>query len=167
MWRSLLFSPRIATVDGAVLEMRNEKNGVVATWAYDGLSEWQEASVTVGTNENGKAVMRLRINYNTEGESPTQVFVDQMTWTPAETEPQRGDPVPISSATAEGGMFKLTIPTASGKSYGVWTNANLLIDSWGLMGEPQKATGDSLKFEWTILPELPQLFFRAHEVEYR
>ena len=83
----------------------------------------------------------------------------------AETTP--GDPVEVTEASVEGNVFSLTIPTVSGKDYGVWTNADLTIDSWGLMGEPKPGDGNPWKVEWTILPGFPQLFFRAHKVEYK
>ena len=82
-------------------------------------------------------------------------------------EPTPGEPVEVTAAGVADGVFALTIPAESGVDYGVWTNADLTIDSWGLMGEPQKGEGDPLEFKWTILPEFPQLFFRAHKVEYK
>ena len=85
-------------------------------------------------------------------------------------EPTPGEPVEVTATGIEGNVFSLTIPAKSvesGKDYGVWTNADLTVDSWGLMGEPQKGKGDSLKFTWTIIPEFPQLFFKARKVEYK
>ena len=82
-------------------------------------------------------------------------------------EPTPGEPVEVTAAGVADGVFALTIPTESGTDYGVWTNADLTVDSWGLMGEPQKGEGNPLEFKWTILPEFPQLFFRAHKVEYK
>ena len=100
-----------------------------------------------------------------------EAYISNMTWTPAGSggEPTPGAMVKPSAAGVKDGVFSLTIPTASGTDYGVWTNANLLIDSWGLMGEGdekvKKGDGNPLIFEWTIIPEMPQLFFRAHEVK--
>ena len=82
-------------------------------------------------------------------------------------EPTPGEPVEVTAAGVTEDVFALTIPTESGTDYGVWTNADLSVDSWGLMGEPQKGEGNPMEFKWTILPEFPQLFFRAHEVEYK
>ena len=82
-------------------------------------------------------------------------------------EPTPGDPVAVMAAGVAAGAFALTIPAESGVDYGVWTNADLTVDSWGLMGKPQKGEGKPMEFEWTILPGFPQLFFRAHKVEYR
>ena len=82
-------------------------------------------------------------------------------------EPTPGEPVEVTAAGVADGVFALTIPTESGTDYGVWTNADLTVDSWGLMGEPQKGEGNPLEFKWAILPEFPQLFFRAHKVEYK
>ena len=83
------------------------------------------------------------------------------------SEPTPGEPVAVAAAGVTEGVFALTIPTESGTDYGVWTNADLTVDSWGLMGEPQKGDGNPLEFKWTILPGFPQLFFRAHKVEYK
>lgn len=93
--------------------------------------------------------------------------IDDVTWTPeGGGEPTPGDPVAVTAAGVTDGVFSLTISAESG-DYGVWTNADLTIDSWGLMGEPQKGEGKPLEFKWTILPGFPQLFFRAHKVEYK
>ena len=82
-------------------------------------------------------------------------------------EPTPGEPVEVTAAGVADGVFALTIPTESGTDYGVWTNADLTVDSWGLMGEPLEGEGKPMEFKWTILPEFPRLFFRAHEIEYR
>ena len=102
------------------------------------------------------------------GKDCEYLAVDGVTWTPeGGGEPMPGKQVKITAAGVESGVFSLTIPTVSGTDYGVWTNADLTIDSWGLMDEPKPGDGNPWKVEWTILPELPQLFFRAHEVEYK
>ena len=94
--------------------------------------------------------------------------LDHVVWTPeGGGEPTPGESVKPTAAGVEGNMFSLTIPTDPDTDYGVWTNADLTVDSWGLMGEPQKGEGKPMEFKWTIVPELPQLFFRAHEVEYK
>lgn len=82
-------------------------------------------------------------------------------------EPTPGEPVEVTAAGVADGVFALTIPTESGTDYGVWTNADLTVDSWGLMGEPRAGEGKPMEFKWPILPEFPRLFFRAHEIEYR
>lgn len=94
--------------------------------------------------------------------------IDYVTWTPeGGGEPTPGEPVKPTAAGVEDGVFSLTIPTAIGTDYGVWTNADLTIDSWGLMGDPKPGDGNPWKVEWTILPGFPQLFFRAHKVEFK
>ena len=96
------------------------------------------------------------------------VSIDCVTWTPdGGGEPTPGEAVAVTAAGVEGNVFSLTIQTDEiGKDYGVWTNADLTVDSWGLMGEPQKGEGQPIEFKWTILPGFPQLFFRAHKVVY-
>lgn len=94
--------------------------------------------------------------------------LDHVVWTPeGGGEPTPGEPVAVTAAGVADGVFSLTVPAESGTDYGVWTNADLTVGSWGLMGEPQKGEGTPLEFSWPILPEFPQLFFRAHKVEYK
>lgn len=103
--------------------------------------------------------------------NPADIFLDCVTWVPdGGGEPTPGDPVAVTAAGVENGVFSLTIPAKSvesGTDYGVWTNADLTVDSWGLMGDPQPGEGKPLEFRWTIIPGFPQLFFRAHKVEYK
>ena len=125
---------------------------------------WTEASeIRIEVPAGGEVVLTFSC------ESDCTFFaVDYVTWTPdGGGEPTPGDPVKVETAGVENGVFSLTIQTEIGKDYGVWTNADLTIDSWGLMGEPQPGDGNPWKVKWTILPELPQLFFRAHEVEWK
>lgn len=98
---------------------------------------------------------------------PCETYVDAMTWIPEGGEPTPGEPVTVTSAGIEGNVLSLTIRTDNDTDYGVWTNADLSADSWGLMGEPKKGDGNPWKVEWTILPGFPQLFFKAHKVEYK
>lgn len=93
--------------------------------------------------------------------------IDRMTWTPKGKNPTPGEQVKVSAAGVADGTFTLSFTGTSGFDYGVWTNADLTIDSWGLMGEPQTGEDETLDFSWTILPEMPQLFFRAHKVDYK
>ena len=148
-----------------MLEMQDKFGNVVETWECVG-SDWQDATLFVEASKENQAVMRLRINYNTEEESPTQVFVDQMTWTPGGGEPQQGDPVAPTTARVEGNVFLLTIPTSPATDYGVWTNADLSVPAadWGLW-ETKSGDGQPWTPAWTILPETPQLFFRAFKVK--
>ena len=120
--------------------------------------EWQKVEIRILAPSD--------ITFSHSGTS--RCWVDHVVWTPdGGGEPTRGDPVAVTAADITDGVFALTIPTVSGTDYGVWTNADLTVDSWGLMGEPQKGEGDPLEFKWTILPGFPQLFFRAHKVEYK
>ena len=158
---------------GAKLNLYCDHGGI---WSQDPLDceiaqaadTWQHAEFSIPEPTAGKSFLVMKLELSDEN-TGTGISIDQVTWTPSGTEPQQGEPVMPTAAGVEDGVFSLTIPTASGKSYGVWTNANLLIDSWGLMGEGdekvKKGDGNPLIFEWTIIPEMPQLFFRAHEVK--
>lgn len=93
--------------------------------------------------------------------------LDHVVWMPEGGEPTPGEPVEVTEAGVADGVFKMTIWAENETDYGVWTNADLTVDSWGLMGKPQPGKGQPLEFKWTIVPGFPQLFFRAHEVEYK
>ena len=125
---------------------------------------WTKASVKITVPAGEKRY----IWFAHKDSIPVSVSLDCVTWKPdGGGEPVPGDPVEVTAAGVVNGEFSLTIPTESNKDYGVWTNADLTVDSWGLMGEPQPGKGQPLEFKWTILPGFPQLFFRAHEVKYK
>lgn len=93
------------------------------------------------------------------------IDIDQMTWTPASPDPQRGEAVTIKSASVADGVFKLGVEGESGVNYGVWTNADLRVpvEDWGFMTN-RLGEGVSFEFELKILPDEPQLFYGAFEV---
>ncbi|MBQ0032526.1 MAG: InlB B-repeat-containing protein [bacterium] len=158
-----------ASESGVVLELRDtDRRNAIGSWTFSGSAEGQQDSVFVELPEDRDfQVMNFRIYFSSEEDAHAIVNIDQMTWTPAGGEPKQGEPVAATAVGVENGVFSLTIPTESGKDYGVWTNADLTVDSWGLMGNPQKGDGNPWKVDWTILPGFPQLFFRAHKVEYK
>lgn len=125
---------------------------------------WEEKSLRIEVG--GEPVS---VNFVCTGLAENGYFaIDFVTWTPeGGGEPTPGDPVEVTAAGVANGVFSLTISAESGKDYGVWTNADLTVDSWGLMGKPQKGEGKPLEFKWTIIPGFPQLFFKAHKVEYK
>lgn len=130
----------------------------------NGSTDWAEVSLRLQPE-----VTPSWVQFRTDADSGSfPIWIADMTWTPdGGGEPTPGDPVAVTAAGVEGNVFSLTIiPTESG-DYGVWTNADLTVDSWGLMGDPQPGEGKPLEFKWTIIPGFPQLFFRAHKVEYK
>ena len=131
-------------------------------YSYDA---WNEENIAVSLEDLKGDRAYLSFVHREDG----TCYIAKMTWTPdgGGGEPTPGEAVSVTAADVEGNVFSLTIPTANGTDYGVWTNADLTVDSWGLMGEPRKGEGKPLEFKWTILPEFPQLFFRAHKVDYK
>lgn len=135
-----------------------------ATKGIDVFGSWQPCEWTVELPA-GKTFQVMRIMLVGESEDAA-ISIDQMTWTPGGGEPQQGDPVAPTAAGVEGNAFSLTIPTTSGISYGVWTNADLTVPQtdWGLW-ETKSGDGQPWTPAWTILPETPQLFFRAFKLK--
>ena len=146
-------------------DFRVKKNEVIQSDAchlFYSDEGWKEKSVTVSADD-----VPAKISFTCKEDIYEYCAIDFVTWTPeGGGEPVPGDPVEVTEAGVVDGVFSLTIPTASGTDYGVWTNADLTIDSWGLMGEPQPGKGQPMEFKWTIVPGFPQLFFRAHKVVY-
>lgn len=129
--------------------------------------DWESVSVHLTIDPTASGITTVALTSDAAEDDGWPIWIADMTWTPdGGGEPTPGDPVEVTAARVEGNMFSLTIPTESGE-YGVWTNADLTVDSWGLMGKPRTGDGNPWKVEWTILPEFPQLFFRAHKVEYK
>lgn len=140
-------------------------NGVnLAAYSLSADQDWTQETLGIVASKDNP----VKIMFCHNDELP--VWIDNVTWTPggAGGEPTPGEAVAVAGANLTDGKFVLSInDAASGVDYGVWTNANLLTDQWGLMGEPKQGTDEALTFEWTILPEYPQLFFKVHQVEYK
>ena len=125
---------------------------------------WESKAIAITASAEAPVTFKFSCGSRFDGTCD----IDDIVWTPeGGGEPTPGEPVAVTEAGVADGVFSLTIPTTSDTDYGVWTNADLTVDSWGLMGEPQKGEGTPLEFSWPILPEFPQLFFRAHKVEYK
>ena len=91
-------------------------------------------------------------------------IVDQMTWTPGGREPKDGeDNVTISSAAVSDGKFKLSFESKAEFAYNLLTNANLLIDTWGVMTNAV-GTGETITFEPQIIEGQPQMFYRVDTI---
>ena len=132
-------------------------------WNFEATADWEAVELKLDVDVGPKT-----ISFATDADSEYPIWIADMTWTPeGGGEPTPGDPVAVTAAGVVNGEFSLTIPTDPGADYGVWTNADLTVDSWGLMGDPQPGKGQPLEFKWTILPGFPQLFFKAHKVEYK
>ena len=146
------------------LEVTGNVKETLKIYAGDPKEEWEPKSIDITASAEAPVTFKFTCGSRFDGTCD----IDDVTWTPeGGGEPTPGNPVAVTAAGVEGNVFSLTIPTDPGTDYGVWTNADLTVDSWGLMGEPWKGDGNPWKVEWTILPEFPQLFFRAHKVEYK
>lgn len=74
------------------------------------------------------------------------------------------DNVTISSAAVSDGKFSLSFQSDERFDYNLRTNANLLIDSWGIM-ETLVGDGSMLKFEPEIIKGQPQLFYKVETIQ--
>ena len=90
-------------------------------------------------------------------------IVDRMTWTPGGREPTDADKVTISSAAVVGGKFSLSFESKAEFDYNLLTNANLLINSWGVMTN-EVGTGETITFEPQIIEGQPQMFYRVDTI---
>lgn len=93
--------------------------------------------------------------------------LDYFTWTPdggGHPEPTDADKVTISSAAVSGGKFSLSFQSDERFDYNLLTNANLLINSWGVM-KTLVGDGKVLTFEPQIIEGLPQLFYKVETIQ--
>ena len=92
--------------------------------------------------------------------------LDYVTWVPEQThpEPGPGDEVEISSVSVSEGKFTLSFQSDDRFDYNLLTNANLLIDSWGVWGV-KPGDGKTLLFEPPILPGEPQMFYKVETIQ--
>ena len=78
--------------------------------------------------------------------------------------PEAKDAVTISSAAVADGKFSLSFKSDEKFDYNLRTNANLLIDSWGVMAT-EKGTGESITFGPLVIDGLPQLFYKVETIQ--
>ena len=91
--------------------------------------------------------------------------IDQMTWTPGGPKPGEKDAVEIKSAAVSDGKFTLSFEFNEDFDYLLKTNADLLIDSWGVMEIEGKPTDNILTFEPQIIEGQPQLFYKVETIQ--
>lgn len=93
--------------------------------------------------------------------------IDGLVWTPDQTHPEPvdgKDNVTISSAAVSDGKFTLKFQSDERFDYNLLTNANLLINSWGIM-ETLVGDGNILTFEPKIIEGQPQLFYKVETIQ--
>lgn len=78
--------------------------------------------------------------------------------------PETKDAVTISSAAVSGDTFTLSFTSDAQFDYNLLTNANLQIDSWGVM-ETLVGDGTTLTFEPQIIEGQPQLFYKVETIQ--
>ena len=122
---------------------------------------WSDAKVTIPEFADGGTGVQIKIM--SDGGI---CFVDQMTWVPegAHPEPGPADAVKISSAAVSDGKFVLSFPSDARFDYNLLTNANLLIDSWGVRGT-LVGDGNILTFKPQISEDQPQLFYKVETIQ--
>lgn len=128
--------------------------------AEDG-GNWSDAKVTIPEFADGGTGVQIKIM--SDGGI---CFVDQMTWVPegAHPEPGPADAVKISTAAVSDGKFVLSFTSDARFDYNLLTNANLLINSWGVMAN-EKGTGETITFEPEINEDQPRLFYRVETIQ--
>ena len=124
---------------------------------------WQDAVCEIPALDWDSAYIRV---YHQKLDESGIAYVDQMTWTPegAHPEPTDADKATISSAAVSDGKFSLSFQSDGRFDYNLLTNANLLINSWGIM-ETQVGDGNILTFEPQIIEGQPQMFYRVDTIQ--
>ena len=122
--------------------------------------EWQSASVYIPKAEGQKIVF----SHVSNGD---QVWLDSVSWEPDSSEhpvPEATDAVTISSAAVADGKFSLSFQSDAKFDYNLLTNANLLIDSWGVMAT-EKGTGETVVVDPPVIDGMPQLFYKVETIQ--
>ena len=78
--------------------------------------------------------------------------------------PEATDAVTISSAAVADGKFSLSFQSDAKFDYNLLTNANLLIDSWGVMAT-EKGTGEIVVVDPPVIDGMPQLFYKVETIQ--
>ena len=83
---------------------------------------------------------------------------------PEHPKPEATDAVTISSAAVADGKFSLSFKSDAKFDYNLLTNANLLIDSWGVMAT-EKGTGEIVVVDPPVIDGMPQLFYKVETIQ--
>ena len=122
------------------------------------------------TFEFGEKVSGKDFWYEADGDQERDFYANLTAdWTPKEVHPVPDpdeDFVTISSAAVSDGKFALSFPSDARFDYNLLTNANLLINRWGIM-ETLVGDGKVLTFEPKITEGQPQLFYKVETIQKR
>ena len=151
----------------------NEKNGklerVDEIWGDDALEgglHHTDVHVDIPWPDPSEPkIMKLCIGLLLAEDVCVTAYVQNVTWTPdgGNPDPTPGDAVTISSAEISGNKFKLSFTSDAKFGYNLLTNANLLIDSWGVM-KYEPGTGATVTFEPEIQSGVPQMFYKVETI---
>ena len=128
--------------------------------------EWHEARCEIKLNQDEYAFpLTLKLGIYNRNDMQATAYVTDVTWTPAggNPDPKPGDAVKISSVEIVDGSFKLSFTSDAKFDYNLLTNANLLIDSWGVMTN-KPGTGKTVTFDPEILPGVSQMFYKVETI---
>ena len=153
-WKATAPRERLALVEGSVPRTMYDLYG-------EGLEyeEWHETNIVITVS--GKR------HFEFWHDKESVCWIAKLTWVPegSHPEPTDADKVTISSAAVSDGKFTLSFKSDERFDYNLLTNANLLIDSWGVMGTKKVGDGSILKFEPQIIEGQPQLFYRVDTIQ--
>ena len=154
-----------ASSDSAKLNLYRE-NESLTSFSVTGAWNYAEWTVILPAGKTYQ-LMKLRLENTKESdEDPAdRVNIDQMTWTPKGSEPTDANKVTISSAAVLDGKFILSFEFNEDFDYLLKTNADLLVDSWGVMEVEGKKTDNILTFEPQIIEGQPQLFYKVETIQ--
>ena len=133
-------------------------------------NEWHHEEIEItpeapGYDPNYGFPLKIQLGFQNENDRLVSVSVKNVNWIPAgsSVDPTPEDAVTISSAEISGNKFKLSFTSDAKFDYNLLTNANLLIDSWGVM-KSEPGTGATVTFEPSVLPGVPQMFYKVETI---
>lgn len=141
------------------MDLLNEDNEPITNLVAKIANVWQYQEVYLD------GVSKVTLSQKEDGYS---FDIDQMTWTPKALHPvpdPKKDFVTISSAAVSDGKFTLSFEFNEDFDYLLKTNANLLIDSWGVMEIEGTKTDNILTFEPQIIEGQSQLFYKVETIQ--
>lgn len=142
-----------------VVEVSSAQTNLIARAA----DTWQFVEIPISSGV-GVHPVKLTLGWDND----YIIDIDQMTWTPKALHPvpdPKKDFVTISSAAVSDGKFSLSFEFNGDFDYLLKTNANLLIDRWGVMEIKGTKTGNILTFEPKIIEGQSQLFYKVETIQ--
>lgn len=143
------------------------------TWRLDGgedpdYADWHETNVVVNCMSENEIFYFSHLRRGSDPVGDFTCWIAKLTWTPEggseHPVPTDADKVTISSAAVSDGKFVLSFKSDEKFDYNLLTNANLLINSWGIL-DVFAGDGSVHTFKPEIRDDQPQLFYKVDTIQ--